>query len=75
MLGYFWALSVLALFCSAVFWALACGAVALSGRVSKPILHLVLGFAFQFVWFPVVSIMALVSILKRPAKSPLGATT
>lgn len=65
MLKYLGQISVVAFFVSALFWALASGSMAVSGKTKRPILHLILGAVLQFLWFPVVSIIALVNLLSK----------
>lgn len=65
MIKYLGQISVVAFFVSALFWALASGSMAVSGKTKRPLLHLILGAALQFLWFPVVSIIALVNLFSK----------
>jgi hypothetical protein len=59
----------LAFICSAVFWGLASGSLAINAKSKNPLLHLVLGAMLHFVWFLVVGILALIALAKPKQKS------
>lgn len=63
--GFFVLITLIALICSSIFWAIASGSLAINAKSSKPLLHVALGALLHFVWFFVVGILAIVALAKR----------
>ena len=55
----------LAFICSAIFWGLASGSVAINAKSKQPLIHLVLGALLHFIWFIVVMVLYFISLGKR----------
>jgi hypothetical protein len=63
-IGFFALVATIALLCSALFWGLASGALAINARSKRPMLHLFLGALLHFIWFFVVGILAIIALAK-----------
>ena len=65
LIRYFGQVAFFALICSAIFWAIASGSLAINAKSKNPLIHLVLGAMLHFIWFLVVVILAIVAAAKK----------
>jgi hypothetical protein len=72
LIRYFGQLAFIALICSAIFWAIASGSLAINAKSKNPLIHLVLGAMLHFIWFFVVGILAIVSAVRSGKKEKLA---
>jgi hypothetical protein len=78
LIRYFGQVAFFALICSAIFWGIASGSLAINARSKNPLVHLVLGAMLHFIWFIVVAILAIVAVAKKkddPKQAELAPTT
>jgi hypothetical protein len=68
-IGFFALVATIALLCSALFWGLASGALAINARSKRPMLHLFLGALLHFIWFFVVGILAIIALAKGKTRT------